>query len=59
VIERCRWWAELFNVPCIGYAPGPEAVKPLAATGAEFVALGPWAFTDAAARNAALAETVS
>jgi thiamine-phosphate pyrophosphorylase len=59
VIERCRWWAELFNVPCIGYAPGPEAVKPLAATGAEFMALGPWAFTDAAARNAALAETVS
>jgi thiamine-phosphate pyrophosphorylase len=59
VLERCRWWADLFNVPCIGYAPGPEAVKPLMETGAEFVALGPWAFLDAAARKAALAQTVS
>lgn len=44
VVERCAWWAEVFNVPCIGYAPAPDAVRPLAATGAEFVALGAWAF---------------
>jgi thiamine-phosphate pyrophosphorylase len=50
VLERCRWWAEVFNVPCIGYAPDAAAVLPLATTGAEFVALGPWAFEgDAAA----------
>jgi thiamine-phosphate pyrophosphorylase len=55
VLERCRWWAEVFNVPCIGYAPGPEAVKPLAATGVEFVAFGPWAFEDDAALRLALA----
>ncbi len=46
VLERCRWWAEVFTVPCIGYAPDAAAVAPLAATGAEFVALGPWAFAD-------------
>jgi thiamine-phosphate pyrophosphorylase len=54
VIERCRWWAEVFNVPCIGFAPGPEAVAALAATGVEFLAFGPWAFTDAAARREAM-----
>jgi thiamine-phosphate pyrophosphorylase len=45
VTERCRWWAEVFNTPCVGYAATPEMVAPLAATGVEFVALGAWAFT--------------
>lgn len=43
-IERAQWWAEIFNIPCIAYAPDLDAVAPLAATGAEFVALGPWLF---------------
>jgi thiamine-phosphate pyrophosphorylase len=45
VIERCLWWAEVFTTPCIGYAATPEMVKPLAATGIEFVALGGWVFS--------------
>ena len=45
VAERCQWWAEVFNTPCVGYAPSLEAVKILGATGVEFVALGEWAFT--------------
>jgi thiamine-phosphate pyrophosphorylase len=53
VIERCRWWAELFNTPCVGYAATPEMVAPLAAAGVEFVALGPWVFTGAPADVAA------
>lgn len=44
VVERCAWWAEVFNVPCIGHAPGPDAVPELARTGAEFLGFGPWAF---------------
>jgi thiamine-phosphate pyrophosphorylase len=43
VEERCRWWAEVFTIPCVAYAPSPEAVAVLARTGAEFIALGPWA----------------
>lgn len=43
-IERAQWWAEIFNVPCIAYAPDLDSVAPLAATGAEFIALGPWLF---------------
>jgi len=52
VIDRCQWWAEVFTTPCIGYAADPAMVKPLAATGAEFVALGEWLFSDSPAEVA-------
>lgn len=44
VIERAEWWAEIFNMPCVAYARDIAAVPPLAKTGAEFLALGPWVF---------------
>ncbi len=40
VVERAAWWAEIFETPCAAYAPTLEAVETLAATNAEFVALG-------------------
>jgi thiamine-phosphate pyrophosphorylase len=40
VIDRAGWWAEIFETPCVAYAPRLEDVPALAATGAEFVALG-------------------
>jgi thiamine-phosphate pyrophosphorylase len=40
VVERAGWWAEIFQTPCVAFAPNLEAVASLAATGAEFVALG-------------------
>ena len=40
VVERAAWWAEIFETPCAGYAPNLEAVGELAATHAEFIALG-------------------
>jgi thiamine-phosphate pyrophosphorylase len=40
VAERAAWWAEIFETPCVAYAPSLEAVETLAATGAEFIALG-------------------
>lgn len=54
VIERCRWWAEVFTTPCVGHAASPAMVAPLAASGVEFVALGPWAFSGPPAEVAAL-----
>ena len=47
VVERSAWWAEVFTTPCVAYAGAPEAVRPLASTGAEFVALGDWVFAGA------------
>jgi thiamine-phosphate pyrophosphorylase len=46
VIERAAWWAEIFETPCVAYAPDAESVPALVETGAEFVALGDWAFAD-------------
>src|SRR5262245_59456365 len=44
VVDRVAWWAEVFEVPCVGYADSIDEVEPLAAAGAEFVALGEWIF---------------
>jgi thiamine-phosphate pyrophosphorylase len=40
IIERAAWWAEIFETPCIAYAPTLGDIPAVAATGAEFVALG-------------------
>jgi thiamine-phosphate pyrophosphorylase len=42
VVERVEWWAELFQLPCIGYAAAADEIRPLAEAGADFVALGEW-----------------
>ena len=39
VVERASWWAEIFETPCVAFAPSLEAVEPLAATQAEFIGL--------------------
>jgi thiamine-phosphate pyrophosphorylase len=44
--ERVAWWAEVFEIPCVGYAASPEEVVPLAIAGADFVALGDWLWRD-------------
>jgi thiamine-phosphate pyrophosphorylase len=51
VVERAAWWAEIFETPCVAYAPSLEAVAPLAATNAEFVAVGDavWSHPDGVA----------
>lgn len=46
VIERTSWWAEIFETPCVAYVPDVDAIVPLVETGAEFVALGEWAFAE-------------
>ena len=39
MLDRVAWWAEIFSVPCVGYAGTIDEVGPLAEAGAEFVAL--------------------
>ena len=39
VAEQVSWWAEIFNVPCVGYAGRPDEAIAIARAGAEFVAL--------------------
>jgi thiamine-phosphate pyrophosphorylase len=64
ISERVAWWAEVFEAPCVGFAAALDEVEPLAAAGADFVALGDWALSDArdcaeAARRLALMETAA
>ncbi|HZP68621.1 MAG TPA: thiamine phosphate synthase [Pseudolabrys sp.] len=40
VEDRVSWWAEVFEVPCVGYAASLEKIAPLVAAGADFIALG-------------------
>lgn len=56
IVERVAWWAEIFNVPCIGYARELGAIGDLVRAGADFVALGDAVFTDARGIVAALRE---
>jgi thiamine-phosphate pyrophosphorylase len=53
-LERTRWWAEIFNVPCVAYAAGIDDVVTLAKAGAEFIALRDAVWTHAEGPAAAI-----
>jgi thiamine-phosphate pyrophosphorylase len=62
ILEHLTWWAELFEVPCVGYAASRDEVGALARTGADFVSLGEWIWTEpqnVAATIAAAAQQLS
>ncbi|MGQ4273490.1 thiamine phosphate synthase [Terrihabitans sp. B22-R8] len=46
LVERLEWWADIFVVPCVGQAEELASVGPIAASGAEFVALGRFVWED-------------
>ena len=56
IIERIEWWAELFTIPCVGFAAAPNEVGLLVAAGADFVAVGDGIWGDPRGAVAALAE---
>jgi thiamine-phosphate pyrophosphorylase len=56
VSERIAWWAELFEIPCIGFAGTLDEVEPLAVAGADFVAIGECVFTDRRGCDVAIAD---
>ncbi len=61
VLDQVEWWAELFNVPCVGYAAHLDGAAAVARAGAEFVALceGLWDAPDTlAARLRAVAAAI-
>jgi thiamine-phosphate pyrophosphorylase len=53
--ERVQWWADLVELPCVGYAATADEVRPLAQAGADFVALGDWIWTQSGGPAAAVA----
>jgi thiamine-phosphate pyrophosphorylase len=58
VIDRAAWWAEIFETPCAAYAPRLEDVPALAATNAEFIALGEAVWSHAEGSAAAVQKAI-
>jgi thiamine-phosphate pyrophosphorylase len=56
VIERVTWWADLFEIPCVGYAASFDEIAPLAAAGADFVAAGDFIWADGRGAAKAVAD---
>jgi thiamine-phosphate pyrophosphorylase len=59
VIDRVAWWAEVFEIPCVGYAPAIDAIDALVAAGADFIAVGDALFEDPRGPKAAAAEAAA
>ena len=55
VLDRVGWWAEVFEVPCVAFAASLDEVEDLARAGADFVAIGDLAWSDARGPATALA----
>jgi len=54
VAERLQWWAELFELPCVGFAASREEAFEFAAAGADFVLVGDFIWKDPRGAAAAL-----
>lgn len=55
VLDRVAWWAELFEIPCVGWAMNLDEVAALSGAGADFVAIADAVWTDPRGPGAALA----
>ncbi len=40
IVERVAWWAEIFEVPCVGFAANFDEVAKFVGANADFIALG-------------------
>jgi thiamine-phosphate pyrophosphorylase len=56
IVERVAWWAEIFNVPCVGYAADLAGIADLVLAGADFIALCDAVFADPRGAAVALRE---
>lgn len=59
IADRIAWWAEVFEIPCVGYAASLDEIVPLVAAGADFVALGDFIWIDGRGAEAAIADAAS
>ncbi|MGB6349586.1 MAG: thiamine phosphate synthase, partial [Pseudolabrys sp.] len=54
--DRVAWWAELFEIPCVGYAASFDEISPLIAAGADFIAIGDFIWRDPGAAGTTISE---
>ncbi len=58
-VERLTWWADLFEVPCVGYAAAMDEIAALGHTKADFIALGEWIWTEPQGATNSAAATIA
>lgn len=58
ILDRVSWWAEVFQTPCVAYAAAADEIAPVAEAGADFIAVGDYAFADARGLPAVLSEAM-
>ena len=58
VVERATWWSSIFETPCVAFAGSLDEVDDLAATGAEFIAIGEALWSQAEGPAAAAASAL-
>lgn len=56
IVERLRWWDELFETPCVGFAGAADEAFEFARAGADFVLVGDFIWTDPRGAATALKE---
>lgn len=56
ITERLEWWAELFEIPCVGFATNSTEAKAFAEAGADFVLVGDMIWNDVRGAHAALVD---
>jgi thiamine-phosphate pyrophosphorylase len=56
IAERLQWWAELFELPCVGVAASLAEAAVFAGAGADFVLVGDMIWNDARGPRAALVD---
>jgi thiamine-phosphate pyrophosphorylase len=54
--DRVAWWADVFEIPCVGYAASLDEIAPLVAAGADFIALGDFLWRDTHVITATISE---
>jgi thiamine-phosphate pyrophosphorylase len=56
IAERVEWWAEVFEIPCVGFAATYQEIAPLVTAGVDFVAVGDAIWDDPRGPAAAMAD---
>ncbi|MEM9206383.1 MAG: thiamine phosphate synthase [Pseudomonadota bacterium] len=46
-VDLCRWWQDMMQTPCVAKAEDLETAATLSRAGADFVAVGDWAWAEA------------
>ena len=54
IFERLQWWAEVFELPCVGYAATLEEVGLFAESGTDFIMVSDFVWSDPRGPHAAL-----